>query len=143
MPQTLRWLLTVREAPHASLRPGKLPVGVDILISPLRIAIEPGNDAAPPNPNCLGELRPWPSVVELRRPDGAIRSVGLRSASAHINMAYAARSERDEFGRIRNPWLSYAVLEVVQVGDVPIGSEVWGVVDDEAANGRDEPGQPA
>lgn len=133
MPEPLRWLLTVRLPPHQSLPLSGMPASVELVISPLRIG-GAGEDE-PSNPNCLGSSQQWPPTVALRRPDGVTRIVELQTMSAHFSYAPAFRSQRDAQGRIPNPWVSYAVLVGVAVGDVPVGSELWGAL---AATASDE-----
>ncbi len=126
MPDPLRWLLTVQAPPQKSLPTPGIPNSVEIVISPLRTGV--AGDEEPHNPNCLGPSSLWPPTVELRRPDGATRIVELRTMSAHFSYAFDFRNQRDAQGRIPNPWVSYAVLVGIAVADVPLGSELWGVL---------------
>ena len=126
MPERLRWLLTVQAPPQTSLPTPGTPVSVELVISSLRTGA--AGDEEPPNPNCLGPSHCWPPTVERRRPDGVSRIVELRSMSAHLSYTFAFRSQRDAQGRIPNPWVGYAVLVGVAVADIPLGSELWGVL---------------
>ena len=126
------WLMTVQEAGTPSPKLANWPTGIEFDLTPRRISFEPGiGNEPPPNPNRFVSLRHWPSVVEIRRPDGTRVSAEPCPLSIHINFAYNLRNERDEAGRVRSPWMQLIILRGVGVAEVPPGSEVWGEVTDE------------
>ena len=128
---TMRWLMTVQETGTLSPASPNWPAGVEFDLSPRWISLDPSASAEPsPNPNRFGTLRRWPSVVEIRRPDGTHVSAELYPRSVHINFPYELRAERDAAGRIRSPWRQQIVLRGVCVAEVPPGSEIWGEVTD-------------
>ncbi len=129
---TMSWLMTVQEAGTPSPALANWPPGVEFDLTPRWISPDPGiGDEPPPNPNRFGTLQRWPSVVEIRRPDGTRVSAVPRPVSIHLNFAYKLRAERDAAGRIRSPWRQRIVLRGVSVAEVPLGSEMWGEVTDE------------
>lgn len=126
-----RWLMTVREVGVTIPTPKGWPSGLGFDLSPHWITLDAADDQPPPNPSCFPALQHWPSVVEIRRPDGTRLNAELRLLSAHINFAHELRIERDAAGRMRNPWMQQAVLMGLNPSDVPLGSEIWGEVNDE------------
>ena len=129
---TMSWLMTVQETGIPSPALPNWPLGVEFDLTPRWISPDPGvGDEPPPNPNRFGTLRRWPSVVEIRRPDGTQVSAEPCPRSIHINFAYKLRAERDAAGRIRSTWIQVIVLRGVRVAEVPLGSEIWGEVTDE------------
>lgn len=129
---TMSWLMTVQENGIPSPALANLPPGVEFDLIPRWISPDPrAGDEPLPNPNRFGTLRRWPSVVEIRRPDGTRMSAEACPRSVHLNFAYKLRTERDAAGRIRSPWREQIVLRGVRVAEVPPGSEIWGEVTDE------------
>lgn len=129
---TMSWLMTVRETGIPSPALANWPAGVEFDLTPRWISPDPHvGDEPPPNPNRFGTLRRWPSVVEIRRPDGTHVRAEACPRSVHLNFAYKLRAERDAAGRIRSPWRQQIVLRGVHVAEVPPGSEIWGEVTDE------------
>ncbi|MDQ2713337.1 MAG: hypothetical protein M3Z08_00315 [Chloroflexota bacterium] len=129
---TMSWLMTVRETGISSPVLPNWPAGIEFDLTPHWISSDPSvDDELPPNPNRFGMVRRWPSVVEIRRPDGTHVSAEAWLLSVHLNFAYERRVERDAAGRIRSPWRQQIVLGGVSVAEVPPGSEIWGEVIDE------------
>ncbi|MBA2677886.1 MAG: hypothetical protein H0U76_05765 [Ktedonobacteraceae bacterium] len=137
---TMSWLMTVQEAGtpkstegywHAEKdEPSEVWIEFDLM--PRRISLDSGiSDEPPSNANRLATLQHWPRVVEIRRPDGTQVNAELYQGWSHLNFPYELRGERDDAGRIRNPWCLLAMLKGVSVAEVPPGSEVWGEITDE------------
>ncbi len=130
----MRWLMTVQAfgVPSPFLASDEPSVLFDL--SPRWIAPPDAvvSDEPPVHPHCFDALRYWPSVVEIRRPDGTRVSVELRQMRVHYTLGHTRLTVRDEAGRVRNPWSQQAVLMGLRASDVPPGSEIWGEVSDEA-----------
>ena len=137
----MSWLMTVQEAGTSSPKTPNWPAGVEFDLTPRWISPDPGiGNVPPPNPSRFGTLRRWPSVVEIRRPDGTRVSAELLPRSVHINFAPELLVERDAAGRMRSHWLYQVVLSGVSVAEVPLGSEIWGEVTNEDVQASKDPG---
>ena len=61
---------------------------------------------------------PYPTVVRLKRPDGAEIETGARFAQTHFNRPYSERT-------IANTWMLTVALTDITKAGIPIGSEIW------------------
>src|SRR5690348_1351679 len=67
---------------------------------------------------------PRPTEVELRLPDGAVRTVACRFADTHVNRDYE-HWKSDKPPGYKPSWVVECGLLSVSADEVPPGTEVW------------------